>query len=146
MAERVYLDSSAIVKRYVKESGTGTIDALFKKAETGNLIICFSAWNIAETIGVFDQYNRKGLITIKTILDKFINELNRLKDKGHLEVLDITNQTVFDAIDGTLKYHIYVADSIQVVTCKQSYCDSFITADKKLHQIAQKKGIKSTIL
>jgi predicted nucleic acid-binding protein len=36
---KLYLDTSAIVKRYVAEPGTETVDAIFDKAETGELTI-----------------------------------------------------------------------------------------------------------
>ena len=48
----VYLDSSAIVKRYVAEKGSKVIDKIYDKAENSQLKIVFSIWNIGEVIGV----------------------------------------------------------------------------------------------
>jgi predicted nucleic acid-binding protein len=39
---KLYLDTSTIVKRYVAEPGTETVDIIFDKAETGELIIACS--------------------------------------------------------------------------------------------------------
>ena len=52
---KLYLDTSTIVKRYVAEPGTETVDAIFDKAETGELTIALSLWNIGEALGVLDE-------------------------------------------------------------------------------------------
>ena len=62
---KLYLDTSAIVKRYVAEPGTETVDAIFDKAETGELTIALSLWNIGETLGVLDERRRRGWLTRK---------------------------------------------------------------------------------
>jgi hypothetical protein len=49
-----YLDSSALVKRYVQEPGTRPIDIIFDKASAGAIAIATSVWNIGEAFGVFD--------------------------------------------------------------------------------------------
>ncbi|RLI84796.1 MAG: PIN domain nuclease, partial [Archaeoglobales archaeon] len=63
--KRVYLDSSAIVKRYIKERGTEVVDLVFDNAELGNVKIFFSIWNIGEVLGVLDRYRRRNLISSK---------------------------------------------------------------------------------
>jgi predicted nucleic acid-binding protein len=62
---KLYLDSSVMLKRYVSEQGTETADILFDKAETGELAITFSLWNIGEALGVLDEKRRKGWLTEK---------------------------------------------------------------------------------
>ena len=44
----LYLDTSVILKRYLTEMGTDITDTIFDKAETGDLIITISLWNIGE--------------------------------------------------------------------------------------------------
>ena len=56
MKEHVaYLDSSAIIKRYIKEPGSEIIKQLYQRAYTGELKICFSIWNIGEVLGALDR-------------------------------------------------------------------------------------------
>jgi predicted nucleic acid-binding protein len=44
----VYLDTSAIVKRYIQETGSDVVVQLYSKAWLGDLKIAYSAWNIAD--------------------------------------------------------------------------------------------------
>ena len=64
MTEKVaYLDSSAIVKRYVYETGSEFIRAQYNDAYLGNVLLSFNVWNIGEVIGVFDRAHRQKRIT-----------------------------------------------------------------------------------
>ena len=49
----VYLDSSAIVKRYILESGSEVVSNVYCKALNGELTLSFSTWNIGEVLGVW---------------------------------------------------------------------------------------------
>lgn len=44
--KNVYLDSSAIVKRYVSEKGSEAVDFIFDNAEAEKAKISFSIWNV----------------------------------------------------------------------------------------------------
>ena len=59
----LYLDTSAILKRYIAEPGTETTDIIFDKAEAGEIKITISLWNIGEALGVLDEKRRKGWLT-----------------------------------------------------------------------------------
>lgn len=48
---RLYLDSSAIVKRYVVEPGTEVVDEVFERAEAREVFVVFSVWNVGEVLG-----------------------------------------------------------------------------------------------
>jgi predicted nucleic acid-binding protein len=143
---RVYLDSSAIVKRYINEKGTPAVDEVFKKAEDKRLTIVLSVWNISEVIAVFDKYNRRGIIELRPTFDKFVNELRKLINIGSVETVDISSRVIFDSIEHVLRYHIYVADAVQIASCKSYGCEKFVTADRRLHEAAEKEGIKSILL
>jgi predicted nucleic acid-binding protein len=52
---KLYLDSSVMLKRYLSEPGTETIDMIFDKAETGELAVTVSLWNIGEALGILDE-------------------------------------------------------------------------------------------
>ena len=54
----VYLDSSAIVKRYIKEAGTEIMDLAFGYAEDGHIKLFFSIWNIGEVLGILVEVAR----------------------------------------------------------------------------------------
>ncbi|MGI0141610.1 MAG: type II toxin-antitoxin system VapC family toxin [Candidatus Micrarchaeales archaeon] len=146
MAERnVYLDTSAIVKRYMVETGTETVDIIFKDALNKKLKMCFSFWNVGEAIGIFDKYDRRA--AKKSILiRKFLNELKTLKDTGSFDSVDISPWAVAEAMTYLLRYHLYIADALQIVSCKSANCTEFITADRRLADAAKAEGIQSTLL
>ncbi len=64
MTEKViYLDSSAIIKRYVYENGSEIIRAQYHEAYLGNVLLSFNIWNIGEVIGIFDKAHRQKSFT-----------------------------------------------------------------------------------
>ena len=78
---KLYLDSSVMLKRYISEPGTETTDAIFDKAETGELTLTISLWNIGEALRVLDEKHRKGWLTEKEFrvtLHNFADELVKL--------------------------------------------------------------------
>lgn len=147
MQERlVYLDTSAIVKRYVKEKGTDIVDEIFKSAELKDVTIYLSLWNIGEAVTVFDRYSRKKLVKLNVVLDNFLNELSRLSSIGSLETINITSTLMGDSIEYILKYHIYVADALQIASCKYAKCDEFLTSDRKLADAVNAEKVKGIFL
>jgi hypothetical protein len=56
---RYYLDSSALVKRYISEPGSDSVDDIFEGALFGSNVIIISYWNIGEAATVFDKFSRR---------------------------------------------------------------------------------------
>jgi len=54
----VYLDTSAIVKRYIQEAGSDVVASLYSSAWQGSVKISFSPWNIGEVLGVLDDQEK----------------------------------------------------------------------------------------
>ena len=59
----VYLDSSAVAKRYVEEKGSDLVDRIYSRAEAGDLQMAFSIWNVGEVLGVLDRYRMRKILT-----------------------------------------------------------------------------------
>ncbi|MGC8618415.1 MAG: type II toxin-antitoxin system VapC family toxin [Thermoplasmata archaeon] len=59
---------------------------------------------------------------------------------GCLNVMEISNDAVMRALEIVLKYHIYVADALQLATAHIVGAKGFVTADKMLIRIAEKEG------
>ncbi|MGC9180395.1 MAG: type II toxin-antitoxin system VapC family toxin [Vulcanisaeta sp.] len=147
MKERViYLDSSAIVKRYISEPGSDYVKSLYLSSYTGSVKLVFNAWNIGEVLGVLDRARMRKLITddeYKTAKLRFIRETLRLIKLGVLMVIPIKLSILKSAWAIIEKYHIYQADAIQVATAKSVGANEVITADKKLHQILINEGLST---
>ncbi len=83
----IYLDTSAIVKRYVVEEHTDRVDELYSDAHAGRTKLAFSIWNIGEVAVVLDKYERRGILdNARIVFAKFIGEITYLFEySGHFE-------------------------------------------------------------
>lgn len=148
MKERlVYLDSSAIVKRYVEETGSDHVRSLYKSAYGGVSKLAFSSWNIGEVLGVFDRARVKELISekeyteVKTYL---LTETWRLSKLGQLIIVPVRLSILRNSWKFVGKHHIYQADAIQIASAKAVNASEFLVADKKLHRVAIDEGLNSS--
>lgn len=142
----VYLDSSSIVKRYVEEKGSDVIDTVYEKAEASKLRFVFSIWNVGEVFGAFDRYAVRGLLSehmFKTALQDFLSESIKMSRLDLLQIMSITSKSFIDSWQLILKHHIYGVDALQISTSKEVACDLFLSADKRLVDVAKKEGIKA---
>ncbi len=77
---KIYLDTSALAKRYVQEQGTEIIDLVFAQASVESPLV-FSFWNIGESLGVYDKYLGRGKIStdqLKTTIQQMFREFGQL--------------------------------------------------------------------
>lgn len=143
---KLYLDSSVIVKRYVAERGSESAAKIYEESDAREIGICFSVWNIGETVGAIDQYQKRGWITdaqFNKALSGLAGETLRLMRIEALEVLAVTSSALSETWNLTRKHHIYQADALQIVSCAQSKADRFVSADKTLLEVAEQEGIAS---
>lgn len=143
---KLYLDSSAIMKRYVTEPGTPSTDHVFESAEKGELVITFSVWNIGEVFGVLDERLRRGWLNEKEYaetLNILCDELVKLMRLRVLEVIPIFTSLLVKAWMVLLNHHIYQADALQITTCTHTQSDALISGDEKLVKTSRKQGLKA---
>ena len=143
---KLYLDSSVILKRYVSEQGTETTDIIFDKAETGELTISFSLWNIGEALGVLDERHRRGWLTeeeFRVALNNFAGELVKLIRLKTLEVIPLITPILVGTWELLMSHHMYEADALQVTTCIHNKNDALISGDTKLVETSRKIGLKA---
>ncbi|MCC6017672.1 MAG: type II toxin-antitoxin system VapC family toxin [archaeon YNP-LCB-003-016] len=150
MKERVaYLDSSAIIKRYIKEAGSEFVKQLYQGAYIGEVKVCFSIWNVGEVLGALDRAMCKGRLTEEeyaTARRRFLLETRRLMKLKLLLVVPLKGKLLVEAWRIVEKHHIYQADALQIATAKQIACTEFLTGDVTLHNIALKEGLNSICL
>lgn len=143
---KLYLDTSTIVKRYVVEPGTQTVDIIFDKAEAGELTIAFSLWNIGEALGVLDERRRREWLTqqeFEQTLKNLGDELLKLTRLRVLEATSILTPILTETWKLILNHHIYEADALQITTCLHSQSTTLISSDKKLIEASRKTGLKA---
>lgn len=143
---KLYLDTSTIIKRYVAEPGTQTVDIIFDKAEAGELVIAFSFWNIGEALGVLDERRRREWLTQEEFVQTLKNlaeELLKLIRLRVLEAIPIHTPILTETWELILNHHIYEADALQITTCLHSQSNALISSDKKLVDASRKTGLKA---
>ena len=150
MNEKIaYLDSSAIVKRYVYETGSEFIRAQYNDVYLGNVLLSFNVWNIGEVFGVFDRAHKEKRITsrqLNEVMGRFSNETARLKKISRIRIISLSERILESSWDVVIKHHIYLADALQITSAIEVGCQEFYTGDKKLHVLALSLDLNSIYL
>ncbi|MCJ7506321.1 type II toxin-antitoxin system VapC family toxin [Candidatus Bathyarchaeota archaeon] len=145
-AQLIYLDTSAIVKRYIGEKGSEVTDTVYERSEAGSVIAAFSVWNIGETIGVLDRYHSRKLITsneFESALSDLVGESTKMLRLNSLLLLPVTSRAMVESWRLIMTHHIYEADALQLSSCQEAGCQLFLSADNALVQAARKEGIEA---
>ena len=117
-----------MVKRCVYEKGTGTTSLVYSKCDVREASVCFSFWNIGETLGVFDQYHQRRWITPQqheNAVRTFAGECLRLLMLEALDTVPVNSSVLSDSWELLERYHIYQGDALQIVSCKRGGADFF---------------------
>ncbi len=141
-----YLDSSALVKRYVQEPGTPAVDIIFDRASVGAIIIATSVWNLGEAFGVFDYRRRRRLLSereFRLAVQSLTSEVLGLMRSGGMEVYPVRTSLLTEAWAIVLTQHLYQADALQIVTCNNSKSRALITSDELLRRASEGLGLKA---
>jgi len=144
--ETVYLDSSSIIKRYVKEPGSPFVKDLYLKAYSGELKIAFSSWNLGEVLGVLDRarvQNRLDEEKYMVSKRRFLMDTKRLMRLGTLLLVPVRVKLLVECWKLIEKHHVYQADALQIVSARAIKASEFLTSDKKLHEIAEAEMLNS---
>lgn len=141
-----YLDTSALVKRYVEEPGTVSVDVIFDGASEGSLNFATSAWNIGEAFGVFDYRRRRKLLTeheFHVATESLASEFIRLMGTKALKVYPVRASLLTEAWSLIFNQQLYEADALQIVTCNASQSSVLITSDQLLRRASEEVGLRA---
>lgn len=113
---RIYLDSSAFLKRFNEEPGSEIIMEVFEKCEMGKITVVISQWTINETIVAFDKLTRmsKGVnfneINYKII--EAISWIENRKREGNVELVKINDELISNSIAFIRFNHLSADDAM----------------------------------
>ena len=141
-----FIDTSALFKRYIPESGTGQLDEIFN--QEGCLYI--SDITIIELVS---NLKRKTEITkelshqvYQKIKKEFFNDIA----EGNIRTLSAQSENIIEAINILDRSYMTPLDSIQLCTAllQKAHDENliFICSDKKLSTLAKKNGLKCMVL
>lgn len=144
---RVYLDSSAIVKRYIEEVGSDSIDLLYDSLEEEpEQTLLFSSWNLGEVFGAIDSRCTRGDIDKKSMVESlrlFSGETKKFTSMRRINVVPVGSGVLAKARDLVLKYHIYQADALQLASAAQAHVNIFVSADRRLIDQAKSEQLEA---
>ena len=135
----IYLDSSAIVKRYIEEAGTSAVNSLF--AETNNIGTNLVAR--AEVAAGFMRAARIHLIS----RDDALSALEKFRSEWEsYQRLSVTEATVLRADDLVIQYDLRGYDAVHLaaaVIWQEAIGDiiTLATFDQKLWEAAKEYGM-----
>jgi predicted nucleic acid-binding protein len=146
---KVYLDSSAIVKRYVLEEGTNKVKETYLEALNGVATLHFSVRNLGEVLGALDTYHRRNWLETedyKAARESFIAETVRLIKLGVAKVVPVKSKLLAQSWLLVEKHHIYEADALQIVSAKDLGADQLLSGDRRLVEISRKEKLSAAYL
>lgn len=139
---KYFIDTSALFKRYINETGTNEIDILFKKDArylVSNLAIVEFISNLKRLVDIDNIIDFGTYMLIKKELFNDIGD-------GKIEVVNISSDEIIAATELIDKKYITPIDSIQLAfAVKMKEMDEnsvFVCSDKKLCSLAANHGIK----
>lgn len=146
MVNAYFLDSSALVKRYVPETGSAWVQSI-ANAATGNLlIIARITW--VEVLSALARRQREGSLTapdVNLIIQRFRFDLN-----NQYQVVELDGALAESAGQIVNQYPLRAYDAIQlasVLRIQPTFATAtstslvFLTADDRLLTIAQTAGL-----
>ena len=146
MARRYYLDTSALVKRYVLERGSDVVDGIFEEAHRGGSSIALSLWNVGEAAVVFDKYQKRMCLDAKRAMHLLLSELRTLSLIHSLVLVRVSHRAIMKSIEIALKHHVYIADALQIASHVISKSTELVTADRELFEVASREGVSAICL
>ena len=130
-----YLDTSAMVKRYVEEPGSQIMDQIYEDAYREKIVIAFSYWNIAEAALVFDKYEKRIGVNARSLFKEMLRETRTLARMNQSIIMYVSPRVLRETVKILFKHHLYVADALQVASAKKIGASTFVTGDKELASI-----------
>lgn len=140
----VFLDTSALVKRYSAEAGTGQIDAIIESAETE---IVISSLVVIETVSAFRRTQNRGEISEAELVEltsAFFDEA--LSDYVILPLSESLFSFSFGLIlDDNLRTLDSLQLSVGLTLDRELEAVSFVTADESLAKVAERRGLDTIV-
>jgi hypothetical protein len=141
-----YLDSSALVKRYMRETGTQWVRTLVQPS-SANVIVTAKITHV-EIMSAVTRHMRTGIISLRTT--QVIQQMLARHMKQDYMQLELTDAVVQRAITLMYVHPLRGYDAVQLASALESHARllntgglglTFVTADQRLLQAAGAEGL-----
>ncbi len=147
MTNHFYVDASALVKRYVVESGTPLVNHLFQNVPAGHLI-CLTLGTL-EAVAVFVRKKNASLLSPKEFFQALANLKSEIIDNADITKIMATDSLVNAAIPLLEKHSINATDAV-ILRSALDLAAHFrltghdlvlVTSDQRLMKAGQAEGL-----
>jgi uncharacterized protein len=121
---RIFLDASALAKRYLVEPGTESVVELCRQAEE----IILSSICVVEVISGLNRLKREKKLAAKQY-DQLKESL--AADVSQATILDLSPPIISTAVSCLEHSALRAMDAIHVASAKESVCDLFVSGDDR---------------
>jgi predicted nucleic acid-binding protein len=144
---RLCLDTSALVKRYVKEEGSDAVRRYFVAAYGGEATLVLSAFNIGEALSALHKaVRRAGAPELYPRLkSRLLGDVKRLTRIGSMKVIPLTISAVLASAPYVERHGLYIADALQIATAKAT-ASTLATGDARLCDAARAEGLDCVLV
>ncbi|MBI2344306.1 MAG: type II toxin-antitoxin system VapC family toxin [Deltaproteobacteria bacterium] len=128
---RLFLDSSALAKRYVEESGT--VAVADHCAQATEILLCIVT--IPEMISAFNRLRREKKLTAKHYRQM---KADFARDIEQATILDLSELVLQYTIQCLERAPLKALDALQLGCALSAHCDLFLSADQRQLQAARR--------
>jgi predicted nucleic acid-binding protein len=138
-----FVDTSALVKRYIRESGSK-----WMRKEIVHHQILISQLTPVELTAALGRKHKQGVISLFAYLQArrvFINHIN----EPQYEILNVSAAIINDALRLTFRQNLRAYDALQLATALTARTSPgykrllFLTADAQLELVARAEGLQT---
>ena len=134
---RIFFDSSALVKRYVREQGTDEVLAFCDQATE----LCLSGIALVEIISAFCRLRRE-----RRVSSAQYRQLKNLlmEDITDAAISDLAPEVIRHSISTLEKNVLRGMDAMHIGSALVLEADLFVTADARQYAAARQAGLRAT--
>jgi len=131
---KLFLDSSALAKRYIEENGSEVVRAKCHEAAA----ILISAITCPEVLSGLNRLTRERKISSANY-QKLKNQL--IEDQIHATIIGVHDDVILETIKCLEAASIRTLDAIQLASAIVAGCDLFLSADSRQYDAAMVLGL-----
>lgn len=135
----VFYDSSALVKRYVEETGSDRVDAILAQATSlGIAVLC-----APEVMSALCRRRRENTLSPQ----QFLTAKRQLfQDIAYAEIVNLSDPVVANAVRIMERWPLRAADALHLAAAAEWPADVFVSADKRQTAVAREYGMRVELI
>jgi hypothetical protein len=132
---RLFLDSSALAKRYVREAGTDRVVALC--AEADDVIVSIIA--LPEVVSTLNRLRREGRLSDSEYATM---KHDVVADLAEATTIELTASIVGEALTCLERSRLRASDALHIASALEADPGLFLTGDRRQREGATEAGLK----